>query len=112
MDKVRVVLLDKSIHVDSWYRCLELNRLLGSKDTSQHVEGKAVDFTCPDFGTPLEICRQLIKFKDLIRFDQLILEHTWVHISFNSGSSHGEVLSLLATGGYAHGLTDKEGKEY
>jgi len=113
LEKVRTV-LGKPMSIDSWFRCLELNRLLGSKDTSQHLQGEAIDFISPGFGTPLEICKEIIRNKSTIPFDQLILEHTWVHISFaiRSGSPRGQVLSLLASGHYASGLTDKTGTPY
>lgn len=111
MERVRANLNNKPILISSWFRSLKLNRVLNSKDTSQHLKGEAIDFICPGFGTPLDICKQLIKYKDLIRYDQLILEHTWVHISFaiSTGKPKGQVLSLLSTGGYASGLTDKKG---
>lgn len=111
MEKVRA-LLGKPISVTSWYRSLPLNRALLSADTSQHPKGEAVDFICPTFGSPLEVCKFLLENRDLIRWDQLILEHTWVHISWNSipsGEQRGQVLSLLETGKYALGLTDKKG---
>ena len=111
LEKVRALLAQRII-VSSWYRSLPLNRALLSKDTSQHPKGEAVDFISPEFGTPLQICKKLIEHKDLIRWDQLILEHTWVHISWNSipsGEQRGQVLSLLETGKYANGLTDKKG---
>lgn len=114
MEKVRAV-LNHPVSVNSWIRCLELNRALKSKDSSQHVKGEAVDFICPAFGSPLQICQALVKVKDLLRWDQLILEHTWVHISWNSipgGLQRGQVLSLLSDGGYAIGLTNNQGKLY
>ena len=113
MEKVRLI-LGTPINVDSWIRCIELNRALGSKDTSQHIKGEAVDFIAPEFGTPLDICNKLIANKELVGWDQLILEHTWVHISWNSipdSTQRGEVISLLATGGYALGLTDPQGNK-
>ena len=112
MEKVRACLGNKSISVSSWYRCLQLNQFLGSKDTSQHRKAEAVDFTCPAYGSPADVVKKLAANKDLIRFDQLILEHTWIHISWNSnpgGTQKGEVLSLLSNGGYAIGITDKFG---
>jgi zinc D-Ala-D-Ala carboxypeptidase len=112
MEKVRAALNNSPIHVDSWYRCLPVNRILGSKDTSQHPKGEAVDFTCPAYGSPVDVCKRLMELREVIRFDQLILEHTWVHISWNSdpgGKQRGEVLSLLLTGKYATGLTDLKG---
>ena len=33
--------------ISSGYRCLELNRAVGSKDTSAHVKGLAADWVCP-----------------------------------------------------------------
>ena len=113
MEKVRAV-LKAPIITTSWYRCLDLNRLLKSADTSQHIQGEAVDFICPKFGTPKDICKFLVQNQSLIQFDQLILEHTWVHISFaiRSGKPRHQVLSLLASGGYSSGLTDAKGKPY
>jgi len=111
MEKVRYI-LGVPISVDSWIRCIALNRALGSKDSSQHIKGEAVDFIAPAFGSPLEICQKLIANKDLVNWDQLILEHTWVHISWNSTPNaiqRNEVLSLLQDGGYSKGLTDKLG---
>ena len=110
LEKVRFILACP-LHVDSWIRCLALNRALGSKDTSQHIKAQAVDFTAPQYGTPAEIAKKLVANADLLRYDQLIMEHSWVHISFCSPSDtpRGEVLSLLATGGYTTGITDKEG---
>jgi hypothetical protein len=52
----------------------------GGSATSDHQKGFAIDFTCPDFGTPLE-CVKKISASD-IQFDQLIQEGTWIHISF------------------------------
>lgn len=112
MEKVRACLGNLPVSIDSWYRSLQLNQLLGSKDTSQHRKGEAVDFICPAFGTPTQIVKCLVAHADLIRFDQLILEHTWVHISWNSnpsGIQKGQVLSLLSNGGYAAGITDANG---
>lgn len=110
MELVRSALDDQPIHIDSWIRCLELNRKLGSKDTSQHIKGEAVDFICPHFGNPVDICRKLV-YRN-IPFDQLILEHTWVHISFSKNQRRGNILSLLENGDYATGLTDKKGFRY
>ena len=114
MEKVRLILDSKPLHIDSWIRCLALNRELGSKDTSQHILGEAVDFLAPTFGSCVEVAKAIVAARPLIRYDQLILEHTWVHISFSSPNSvpRGQVLSLLKTGGYAVGLTNAEGVAY
>ena len=86
LENVRKLLNNKPIYISSGYRCLALNELLGSKRTSAHIRGLAVDFTCRQFGTPNEIVFAIINSK--IKFDQLILEYPdsqsggWVHLSF------------------------------
>ncbi len=112
LEKVRAI-LKKPMHIDSWIRCLELNRALRSSDSSQHIKGEAVDFIAPQFGSPLDVCKAIIADKLIINFDQLILEHTWVHISWQSipwSVQRGQVLSLLANKTYSQGLTDIKGK--
>lgn len=113
MEIVRGVLGGYPIHLDSAYRCILLNRALKSADTSQHVRGEAVDFICPAAGTPLQLARALISNRALVNWDQLILEHDWIHISFCANPSaipRNSVLSLLSNGKYAHGLTDVNGR--
>lgn len=108
MERVRAALGNRPISVNSWYRCLLLNRALNSKDNSQHRTGEAVDFICPSYGPPTKIVKQLVLLQPLIRYDQIILEHAWIHISFTP-SPRGQVLSLLSNGSYATGITDKYG---
>jgi len=100
------------IHINSWYRSPELNAAVGSAPTSQHILGEAVDWICPRFSTPLGLCKMLMQYMEQVKWDQLILEHTWVHISFCANPTavpRGHVLSLLNTGKYATGLTDMKG---
>jgi len=66
------------IKVNSSYRCLELNRLIGSSDGSQHVQGLAADITS-SFGTPEEIMKFLFSIK--FPADQCFCEGTWLHYS-------------------------------
>lgn len=114
MEFIRRILGDNPIKINSWYRSAPVNKAVGSSDRSQHRLGEAVDFKCPAFGTPLDICRAIIAYKHLIPFDQLILEHSWVHISFAilSGKPRGQVISLLASNKYAAGLTNPQGIPY
>ena len=107
MERVRT-LLSNPLHIDSWYRCLELNRILHSKDTSQHILGEAVDFLCPAFGTPAQIAHKIVDNATIIGYDQLIMEYSWVHISF-SNRNRRQVLSLLHNGEYTRGITDLDG---
>lgn len=79
MEKVRA-LLGHSIDVNSGYRSYSVNKAVGGSNTSDHMNGDACDFTCEKFGTPIKVCRK-IEASDL-KFDQLIQEGTWVHLSF------------------------------
>lgn len=82
MEGVRRALGEKPIRVSSGYRSPALNDAIGGSDTSAHTLGWAVDFTCPGFGTPLQVAKALAESG--IPFDQLIHEHgSWVHISFD-----------------------------
>lgn len=111
MERVRSALGDRTILVSSWYRCEALNTAVGGSKTSDHMTGMAVDFTCPRFGTPANICKHLASIETLA-FKQLIYEHTWVHISFYNiptANPKREVLTLLANKSYGPGITDKQG---
>ena len=77
---------------NSGYRCLELNRAIGSSDRSQHVQGKAVDFEIPGVDNK-EVA---LWVKENCDFDQLILEFYkegeptsgWVHCSYDVDKEH------------------------
>ena len=97
MERIRD-LLGTAIIVTSGYRCLELNRLLKSKDTSAHVKGLATDFISPSFGTPLEVCRRLEPLVSELGLDQLIYEKTWVHVGLSSGTPRHELWTLQGVG--------------
>ena len=92
LDKVRE-LLGKPVNISSGYRCLQVNRRLGSKDTSQHLKGEAVDFKCELFGSPKKVFDKIRESN--IQFDQLILEfNSWVHISFVKEGGRRECLII------------------
>ena len=113
MEKVREILGEVPIIVSSWFRSKELNAAIGGSKTSDHMLGCAVDFIAPKFGSPLQICKRLSKSSEQIPFKQLIMEFTWVHISFEPNPdmlARREVLTFLGDGKYALGLTDSFGK--
>lgn len=81
LEKVREIVKDRPIAVSSAYRCLELNRAIGSRDNSAHVLGYAVDFRV--IGLSVKTAIMLIEDSNL-PYDQLINEYgRWIHISFD-----------------------------
>ena len=105
MEKVREILGNRPIYVTSWFRSDALNRAVGGVPTSQHRKGEAVDFKCPRFGSPRAICLKLMQFKDLLGYDQIILEPTWVHISFTSGQPRKQELTYIGPNQYSAGIS-------
>lgn len=81
LERVRAV-LGAPIRVSSGYRSPKLNRALKGAKNSAHMLGLAADFTAPGFGDPLAIVKAIVAHKDLIGFDQVINEGTWVHVGF------------------------------
>lgn len=80
MEKVRLILGEKRIIVNSAYRSPEINAAVGGVVTSEHCQALACDFICPTFGDPYQIAKKLSLDKAL-EYGQLIYEGTWVHIS-------------------------------
>lgn len=91
-------LINAPIHISSGYRSPMVNAAIGGASRSQHMSGLACDFTAPFFGTPKDIARAIAASK--IKFDQLIMEGGWVHISF-APSPRREVLTASFTNGVA-----------
>jgi putative chitinase len=100
MEKVREILGNVAITINSGYRSPDVNRAVGGTSNSSHTYGYAVDFTA--YGhTPLTICNILAKSN--LKFDQLIYEKTWVHISFDP-RMRGNILTLKGKGKYTKGI--------
>lgn len=78
MERVRTLLGNKAIRVNSGYRSAEVNRAVGGVASSAHCLGLACDFTCAAFGTPFEVAMAILE-SDL-EYDQLIVEYGWVHM--------------------------------
>jgi len=97
MEAVRA-LLGCPITVLSGYRSPVLNEAVGGSKTSAHVRGYAVDFICPEYGNPREIVTCIEQSN--IRFDQIIFEGTWVHISFDP-IQRGQILTAHFSAGKA-----------
>lgn len=90
-------LLGNPIHVNSAYRSLPVNNLLGSKPTSAHCKGLAADIVCPNFGSPIDIVNAIIG--SAIQYDQVILEYDrWCHIGFSQDKPRLEKLIIDKSG--------------
>jgi zinc D-Ala-D-Ala carboxypeptidase len=102
-------LLGAPLEISSGYRCAALNEAVGGSSTSQHLQGFAVDFACPEFGSPLEVARAI--HQSDLRFDQCILEYgRWVHLSFSDAPRRRLMTIYDDEKGYVAGLWDEEGK--
>ena len=70
--------------------------------------GLAADFVAPNFGTPFQIAIA-IQESDIV-YDQLIQEHSWVHIGLPiPGEKPRQMaMTLLADKTYAIGIHEKD----
>lgn len=79
LEEVRATLGGKPIMVNSGFRSKQVNDAVGSKDSSQHRLGVAVDFRVPQL-TPDQVVRTIITSG--LAFDQVIREFDrWTHVS-------------------------------
>lgn len=96
LEQVRA-LLGHPIHVNSGFRCLAVNALVGSKPTSAHVKGLAADIVCPEFGPPQKIVDAIVA--SAIDYDQVIVEYDrWVHIGFAPAGETNRRQKLVING--------------
>jgi len=96
LEYVRTI-LGHPMLISSGFRSHVLNNHLGSKRTSSHTKGLAVDFICPSFGNPRSVCDAIVSAN--INYDQVILEYDrWVHLSFTQGEPRKEALIIDKTG--------------
>lgn len=92
LENVRV-LLSAPMLINSGFRCHDLNNFLGSKRTSSHTQGLAVDFISPSYGNPRSIVSAIVKAN--INYDQVILEYDrWVHLSFKQLDPRNQALII------------------
>ena len=79
LEEVKAALGGRPVMVNSAFRSKQVNDAVGSKDTSQHRIGCAVDIRVPKL-TPDEVVRIIIAAG--LPYDQVIREfNAWTHIS-------------------------------
>ena len=111
----------KPITVTSGYRSEALCEAIGSKKTSQHTKGQAVDFEIIGIHN-LKVAEWI---KSNCDFDQLILEYFnreeknagWIHVSYNEKGKNRKAVLTFDGKTYENGLPemkysfDKSGNE-
>lgn len=88
----------RPILITSGYRCLALNRALGSKDTSAHVKGLACDFEIPGENN-IDVFEKL---REKLTYDQLIGEFLkvddpeagWIHLGLSDGEFRNQAFFI------------------
>ena len=77
------------VTVTSGYRQPRLNALVGGAPASQHQRGEAADIRLPRHLMP----HAYMFIRDHLPYDQLILEPSWIHVSYRHGHCrHQEVV--------------------
>lgn len=87
----------KPINITSGYRSPKLNKAIGGSATSDHTQGRAIDFTVPkeDYKKVFEYIRTKLLF------DQLIWEFgnddapNWIHVSYRISNNRRQVLKAV-----------------
>jgi len=109
LEKVRAK-FDKAVTITSGYRSEALCEAIGSKKTSQHAKGQAVDFEIN--GVPnIKVAYWIQNNCD---FDQLILEYFdpddgskgWIHCSYNEQGENRKQVLRFDGKKYENGLPD------
>ena len=91
--------LNEPISVNSFYRCVLLNRHIGGAYKSQHTTGEAIDMDCGNRN------KEIFDYiKDNLEFDQLIKEFptngnpAWVHCSYSEDNRKQILVSIKENG--------------
>jgi zinc D-Ala-D-Ala carboxypeptidase len=93
--------------LSSGYRGLQVNRLVGSADTSDHVHARAADWTAPLFGTPYQVCVALAPLVGELGIGQLIHEYgQWVHTSTRMPARSANRIITITQAGTAVGIQE------
>ena len=78
---------DTPFYINSGFRCIELNRLIGGVAASQHTKGQAADVRVTN---PHRLLSELLRLG--IDFDQAILYASFLHLSYNEENNRRQVL--------------------
>ena len=76
----------KPMRINSGIRCLSHNRKIGSRDTSSHIKGLAVDISCTDMGTRLELVKRLLRDGE---FTRMGIHKDFIHVDVDYDKPRG-----------------------
>lgn len=82
------------VYINSGFRCPELNDLIKGKELSQHLSGRAADFSVRGF-SPKDFKSLAFWCADNLEFDQMIVyaKRRFIHVSYvSSEANRHEVL--------------------
>ena len=85
-EPLREGLGNNPIRINSFFRCIELNRAVGGSYISQHCKGEAMDLRALN-GSNADLYYYI---RDNLDFDQLIWEYgndeepAWIHVSYTT----------------------------
>ena len=104
LEEVKTALGGKPVMVNSAFRSKQVNDAVGSKDTSQHRIGCAVDIRVPGL-TPDQVVKTIIESG--LPYDQVIREFDrWTHVSIPNEATRAPrkqalIIDKAGTRGYA-----------
>ena len=76
----------KPMRINSGIRCLSHNRSIGSRDTSCHIKGLAVDISCTNMGTRLELVKRLLRDGE---FKRMGIHKDFIHVDVDYDKPKG-----------------------
>jgi hypothetical protein len=77
---------NKPMRITSGIRCLSHNRKIGSRDTSSHIKGVAVDIHCTNMKTRLELMKHLLRDAE---FTRVGLHKEFIHVDIDEDKPNG-----------------------
>ena len=86
--------------VNSFFRSLELNAKIGGSSTSDHVNGKAIDFEVYNKVASVSNATVYGWMKTNIEYDQLIwekgtdIEPDWIHVSYRESNNRMQEIRI------------------
>lgn len=107
LERIRMT-LGHAVIVTSGYRCAKLNAAVGSRSTSDHMQGYAADIVSPGFGIARDVARTLAPLVDSLGIGQIILEGVkgkeWVHVSSHAPEKAINRILTISDAGVSVGI--------